>query len=129
MHRCFLVSMLLGVLYHRTVTNVGPARMYLDFINRWNGKSIKLFKDFSVVASATVGVTEWMDVRLKYNYDYNDNIIDMTCPMGTHQSGYLAAIELYPLKVNKSIRAHLVYRCKDVFSICAGFTWRLNILN
>ena len=53
----------------------------------------------------------------------------MTCPMGTHQSGYLAAMELYPLKKNKDIRAHLVYRYKDVSSIYAGFTWRLNILN
>ena len=76
----------------------------------------------------TVGVTEWMDVRLKYNYDYNDSIIDMTCPMGTHQSGYLAAMELYPLKKNKDVRLHLLYRYKDCSSLCIGFAWRINII-
>ena len=118
-----LASFVLGNIFH-----VGPARMYLDFINRWNGKSVKLFKDFSVVASTTVGVTEWMDVRLKYNYDYNDNIIDMTCPMGTHQSGYLAAMELYPLKKNKDVRLHLLYRYKDCSSLCIGFAWRMSLV-
>lgn len=118
----------LGSFVLGNIFQVGPARMYLDFINRWNGKSVRFLKDFSVVASATVQILDWMDVRLKYNYDYNENIVDMTCPMGTNQSGYLAAMELYPLKKNKDVRLHLLYRYKDYSSLCVGFSWRMNII-
>ena len=118
-----LASLVLG-----NIINLNQLRIYVDFINRWNGTSIRFLKDFSVVASATVGVVDWMNIRFKYNYDYNKNIVDMTCPIGLHNSGYLVAMELYPIEKNKDVRLHLLYKYKYNSSFFVGVTWKLNLI-
>ena len=97
---------------------------YLDVINRWNRASVRLFQDFSVVACVNVQPTTWMNVRLKYNYDYNKNIADRLCPIGTHQSQYLGALEFFPLKDDR-IRLHVSCKHNQHTYVNAGFTWRI----
>lgn len=104
------------------------ARLYLDVINRWNDAKVKWFRDFSLVACATVKASEWMNVRVKYNYDYNKDLIDNLCPAGTHQSMYLTALEFFPLQTDKNVRLHLTYRYQNYSYLSAGITWRMHLL-
>lgn len=117
--RPVLSNVVLGNIFH-----FRRANFYLDLINRWNKASVRLFQDFSIVACANIQATPWMNVRLKYNYDYNEHIADRLCPTGTHQSQYLGGLEFFPLKDDR-IRLHISCKHNQHTYISTGFTWRI----
>ena len=109
--------------------NFSPVTLTLDLCHRFGCCRPEFFKDYSLMCSATVKATDWMDVFALATYDCNKSDSATLVPCGTDIFKGGAGLAIYPVRDSRNVRIHCFYSHEYASAFNVGLTMKLHVLS